>query len=294
MAAKFPKRVFDVGIAEQHAVTSAAGMAFGGLHPVVAIYATFLNRAFDQLLMDVALHKAGVTLVLDRSGITGPDGASHHGVWDLSILQVVPGIAIAAPRDGVRLQEELREAIAINDAPTVIRFPKGSVPAPIDALKRLPGGVDVLSQAPSKDVLLVTVGSFAKTAIEVAQMLKDQGIGATVVDPRWVLPISKDLIELAAQHRLVVTLEDGLRVGGFGTRLRQDLRAHDVDTGLNEVGIPAEFLEHAERDEVLERLGLTAKAISRDIVAQVLGSKLPHAKPLENQSESELESDQLL
>ena len=294
MAAKFPKRVFDVGIAEQHAVTSAAGMAFGGLHPVVAIYATFLNRAFDQLLMDVALHKAGVTLVLDRSGITGPDGASHHGVWDLSILQVVPGIAIAAPRDGVRLQEELREAIAINDAPTVIRFPKGSVPAPIDAVKRLPGGVDVLSQAPSKDVLLVAVGSFAKTAIEVAQMLKDQGIGATVVDPRWVLPISKDLIDLAAQHRLVVTLEDGLRVGGFGTRLRQDLRAHDVDTGLNEVGIPAEFLEHAERDEVLERLGLTAKAISRDIVAQVLGSKLPHAKPLENQSESELESDRLL
>ncbi len=294
MAAKFPKRVFDVGIAEQHAVTSAAGMAFGGLHPVVAIYATFLNRAFDQLLMDVALHKAGVTLVLDRSGITGPDGASHHGVWDLSILQVVPGIAIAAPRDGVRLQEELREAIAINDAPTVIRFPKGSVPAPIDAVKRLPGGVDVLSQAPSKDVLLVAVGSFAKTAIEVAQMLKDQGIGATVVDPRWVLPISKDLIDLAAQHRLVVTLEDGLRVGGFGTRLRQDLRAHDVDTGLNEVGIPAEFLEHAERDEVLERLGLTAKAISRDIVAQVLGSKLPHAKPLENQSGSELESDQLL
>lgn len=293
MAAKFPKRVFDVGIAEQHAVTAAAGMAFGGLHPVVAIYATFLNRAFDQLLMDVALHKAGVTLVLDRSGITGPDGASHHGVWDLSILQVVPGIAIAAPRDGIRLQEELREAIAIQDAPTVIRFPKGSVPNPINAIKRLPGGVDVLSQAASKDVLLVAVGSFANTAIEVAQMLADQGIGATVVDPRWVLPISQDLISLASAHRLVVTLEDGVRVGGFGTRLRQDLRAHDVDTGLNEVGIPAEFLEHAERDEILERLGLTAKAISRDIVAQVLGSKLPHAKPLENQSEAELESDQL-
>ena len=294
MAAKFPKRVFDVGIAEQHAVTAAAGMAFGGLHPVVAIYATFLNRAFDQLLMDVALHRAGVTFVLDRSGITGPDGASHHGVWDLSLLQVVPGIAIAAPRDGVRLQEELREAIAISDAPSVVRFPKGSVPAPIDAVRRLPGGVDILSQAPSKDVLLVAVGSFAKTAIEVAQMLADQGIGATVVDPRWVLPISGDLIELAAQHRLVVTLEDGVRVGGFGTRLRQDLRAHDVDTGLNEVGIPAEFLEHAERDEILERLGLTAKAIARDIVAQVLGSKLPYAKPLETQSRAELDSDQLL
>jgi len=292
-AAKYPDRVFDVGIAEQHAVASAAGMAYGGLHPVVAIYATFLNRAFDQLLMDVALHKAGVTFVLDRSGITGPDGASHHGVWDLSILQVVPGIAIAAPRDGVRLQEELREAIAITDAPSVVRFPKGSVPLPIEAIRRLPGGVDLLYQAPSKDVLLVAVGSFANTAIEVAKMLADQGIGATVVDPRWVLPISKDLIDLAADHRLVVTLEDGVRVGGFGTRLRQDLRENEVDTGLNEVGIPAEFLEHAERDEILERLGLTAKAIARDIVAQVLGSKLPHAKPLEIQSQSELESDRL-
>ena len=292
-AAEYPDRVFDVGIAEQHAVAAAAGMSYGGLHPVVAIYATFLNRAFDQLLMDVALHKAGVTFVLDRSGITGPDGASHHGVWDLSILQVVPGIAIAAPRDGARLKEELREAIAITDAPSVVRFPKGSLPQPIEALHRLPGGVDVLYQAPSKDVLLVAVGSFAQTAIEVAKMLADQGIGATVVDPRWVLPISKDLISLADDHRLVVTLEDGVRVGGFGTRLRQDLRENEVDTGLNEVGIPAEFLEHAERDEILERLGLTAKSIARDIVAQVLGSKLPHAKPLENQSTTELESGPL-
>ena len=292
-AAKHPKRVFDVGIAEQHAVAAAAGMAFGGLHPVVAIYATFLNRAFDQLLMDVALHKAGVTFVLDRAGITGPDGASHHGVWDLSILQVVPGIAIAAPRDAERLKEELREAIAIADAPSVVRFPKGSVPGPIEAINRLPGGVDVLHHAPSMDVLLVAVGSFAQTAIDVARMLADQGIGATVVDPRWVLPISKDLISLAADHRLVVTLEDGVRVGGFGTRLRQDLRENNVDTGLNEVGIPAEFLEHAERDEILERLGLTAKAIARDIVAQVLGSKLPHAKPLEPQAESALETDRL-
>ena len=292
-AKAYPDRVFDVGIAEQHAVAAAAGMAFGGLHPVVAIYATFLNRAFDQLLMDVALHKAGVTFVLDRSGITGPDGASHHGVWDLSILQVVPGISIAAPRDGVRLREELNESLLINDGPSVIRFPKGAAPAPIEAVRRMVGGSDVLYEAPSKDVLLVAVGAFAQTAIEVAQMLASQGIGATVVDPRWVLPISKDLIELSAQHRLVVTLEDGVRVGGFGTRLRQELRSSEVDTGLNEVGIPAEFLEHAERDEILERLGLTAKAISRDIVAQVLGSKLPHAKPLEHQAGAELDSDQL-
>ena len=292
-AKAYPNRIFDVGIAEQHAVTAAAGMAFGGLHPVVAIYSTFLNRAFDQVLMDVALHKAGVTFVLDRSGITGPDGASHHGVWDLSILQVVPGIAIAAPRDAIRLQEELRESIAITDGPSVIRFPKGSAPAPIEAIRRMPGGSDILYEAPSKDVLLVAIGAFAQTAIEVAQLLANQGIGATVVDPRWVLPISEDVIKLSAQHRLVVTLEDGVRVGGFGTRLRQELRSHEVDTGLNEVGIPAEFLEHAEREEILERLGLTAKAISRDIVAQVLGSKLPHAKPLEHQAGAELDSGQL-
>lgn len=292
-AKAFPNRIFDVGIAEQHAVAAAAGMAFGGLHPVVAIYSTFLNRAFDQVLMDVALHKAGVTFVLDRSGITGPDGASHHGVWDLSILQVVPGISIAAPRDGIRLQEELREAVQISDGPSVVRFPKGSAPTPIDAIRRLPGGSDILYEAPSKDVLLVAVGAFAQTAIEVAQLLANQGIGATVVDPRWVLPISQDIIDLSGQHRLVVTLEDGVRVGGFGTRLRQELRSHEVDTGLNEVGIPAEFLEHAEREEILERLGLTAKAISRDIVAQVLGSKLPHAKPLEHQSVAEFDSDQL-
>lgn len=289
----FPDRIYDVGIAEQHAVAAAAGMAYGGLHPVVAIYSTFLNRAFDQVLMDVALHKAGVTFVLDRSGVTGPDGASHHGVWDLSILQVVPGIAIAAPRDGIRLQEELRESISITDGPSVIRFPKGSIPQPIDAVRRMAGGSDVLFEAPSKDVLIVAVGSFAKTALEVAHMLADQGIGATVVDPRWVLPINSDLLDLAKTHRLVVTLEDGVRVGGFGTRLRQELRHNDIDTGLNEVGIPAEFLEHAEREEILERLGLTAKSISRDIIAQVMGSKVPHAKPLESSEKADLQSDRL-
>lgn len=280
-AERFPDRVFDVGIAEQHAVTAAAGMAFGGLHPVVAIYATFLNRAFDQVLMDVALHKAGVTFVLDRSGITGPDGASHHGMWDLSILQVVPGIRLAAPRDEKTLRELLNEACAVSDAPTVIRFPKGNVPNPIPELRKTHDGADVLAEAAAKDVLLVSVGSFAQTATAVAQLLAAQGIGCTVVDPRWGLPIKDSLVELASTHRLVVTLEDGVRVGGFGSRLRQELRSKGVDTGLNEVGIPAEFLEHAERDEILERLCLTPKAIARDIVAQVVGSKVPHAKPIE-------------
>lgn len=280
-AEKHPGRVFDVGIAEQHAVTSAAGMAFGGLHPVVAIYSTFLNRAFDQVLMDVALHKAGVTFVLDRAGITGPDGASHHGVWDLSMLQVVPGMQLAAPRDGQRLKELLSEAIGVDDAPTAVRFPKGNIPSAIDAIVMTDDGVDILHQSPSKDVLLVSVGAFAHTAIQVAQLLAAQGIGTTVVDPRWILPIRSSLVDMAREHRLVVTLEDGVRVGGFGSRLRQELRAQGVDTGLNEVGVPAEFLEHAERDQILDRLGLNPRAIAIDIVAQVVGTKVPHAKPLD-------------
>lgn len=279
-AEKYPTRVFDVGIAEQHAVTSAAGMAFGGLHPVVAVYATFINRAFDQVLMDVALHKAGVTFVLDRAGVTGPDGASHHGMWDLSLLQIVPGIRIAAPRDAGRLREELNEAVEVSDAPTVLRFSKGTVTADIDAIRRAEDGVDILHEAPSKDVLLLTVGPMASMGLKVAELLAAQGIGATVIDPRWVIPVAKSVIELAKNHRLVVTIEDGIRVGGIGTRVRQDLRAAQVDTALNEVGLPDEFLEHASRNQILERVGLTAQQVAQDIVAQVVGSKVPHAKPL--------------
>lgn len=279
-AEKYPTRVFDVGIAEQHAVTSAAGMAFGGLHPVVAVYATFINRAFDQVLMDVALHKAGVTFVLDRAGVTGPDGASHHGMWDLSLLQIVPGIRIAAPRDAGRLREELNEGVEVSDAPTVLRFSKGTVTADIDAIRRTEDGVDILHEAPSKDVLLLTVGPMASMGLKVAELLAAQGIGATVIDPRWVIPVAKSVIELAKNHRLVVTIEDGIRVGGIGTRVRQDLRAAQVDTALNEVGLPDEFLEHASRNQILERVGLTAQQVAQDIVAQVVGSKVPHAKPL--------------
>ena len=279
-ADKFPDRVFDVGIAEQHAVTSAAGMSFGGLHPVVAVYATFMGRAFDQVLMDVALHKAGVTFVLDRAGVTGPDGASHHGMWDLAMLQIVPGIRIASPRDGKRLIEELNEAIEISDGPTVIRFPKGSVSQEIPAVRRLADGVDVLLESPAKDVLILTVGSMAQMGLQVAKMLADQGIGSTVIDPRWVIPVPESVVELASKHRLVVTIEDGIRVGGIGTRVRQDLRAAQVDTALSEIGLPDEFLEHASRDEILDRVGLNAQDISREIVAQVLGSRVPHARAI--------------
>jgi 1-deoxy-D-xylulose-5-phosphate synthase len=280
MADKYPERVFDVGIAEQHAVTSAAGMAFGGLHPVVAIYATFINRAFDQVLMDVALHKAGVTFVLDRAGITGPDGPSHHGMWDLAILQAVPHIRIAAPRDATRLREELGEAVAVDDAPTVVRFSRGNVGNEVDAQRRTADGVDVLREAAHRDVLLVAVGPMADLALRVAERLAAQGIGATVVDPRWVIPVAASIIELAGQHRLVVSIEDGIRVGGVGTRIRQELRAAGVDTAVDELGLPDEFLPHGSREEVLADVGLTDQQIARDIVSQVLGTRIPVARPL--------------
>jgi 1-deoxy-D-xylulose-5-phosphate synthase len=287
-AKEFPNRVFDVGIAEQHAVTSAAGMAYGGLHPVVAVYATFMNRALDQVLMDVALHKEGVTFVLDRAGVTGPDGASHHGMWDLAIFQVVPNIRIAAPRDANLLRELLGEAVAIEDGPTLVRFGKGSVDENITALRRLEDGVDVLLESASKDVLLVGVGSMAKIALQVSNLLSAQGIGSTVIDPRWVVPVAKSVVEMAAKHRLVVTIEDGIRVGGIGTRIRQAMRAAQVDTALNEIGLPDEFLEHATREQILDRVGLSPQAIAHDIVAQVLGAKVPYARPLEDGEDSKL------
>lgn len=279
-AERHPDRVFDVGIAEQHAVTSAAGLAYGGMHPVVALYATFINRAFDQVLMDVGLHQAGVTFVLDRAGVTGPDGASHHGMWDLATLQVVPHIRIAAPRDATRLREELAEAVVVDDAPTVLRFSKGSVGNEYDAERRTDDGVDVLVEAAHKDVLIVTVGPMAQLGIQVAERLAAQGIGATVIDPRWVVPVPESVIGLAAEHRIVISIEDGVRVGGIGTRIRQDLRAAGVDTAVTELGLPDEFLEHGSREYILDKVGLTPQAIARDVVAQVLGAKIPIARPL--------------
>lgn len=277
-AQRFPDRVYDVGIAEQHAVASAAGLAFGGLHPVVAIYATFMNRAFDQVLMDVALHRAGVTFVLDRAGVTGPDGPSHHGIWDLAMLQIVPHIRIAVPRDEARLREELQEAVAVDDAPTVIRFPKGGVSPDLPAVERLEDGVDVLVRSDAHDVLLVGIGPMAHIAVDVAERLRAQGIGATVVDPRWVVPVQPSIVELAASHRLVITIEDGIRVGGIGTRVRQVLREAGVDTAVDELGVPDEFIDHASREQILETAGLTPAKIAQDVVAQVLGTRIPVAR----------------
>jgi 1-deoxy-D-xylulose-5-phosphate synthase len=267
-AQAYPDRVFDVGIAEQHAATSAAGLATGGLHPVVAVYATFLNRAFDQVLMDCALHRCGVTFALDRSGVTGDDGASHNGMWDMSVLQVVPGLRLAAPRDTARLRELLREAVAVGDAPTVVRFPKGAPNDDIDAVDRA-GGCDVLFRNGARDVLLVGVGAMAATTVEVAGRLADQGIGATVVDPRWVKPLDPTLVQLAAGHRLVVTVEDNGRVGGVGSTLVQLLTDEGVTTPVRVHGIPQEFLHHAKRGNLLEEIGLTPQAIALQVVQDV-------------------------
>ncbi|CAB4998042.1 unannotated protein [freshwater metagenome] len=282
-AAAFPSRTYDVGIAEQHAVTSAAGLAFGGMHPVVALYATFLNRAFDQVLMDCALHHAGVTFVLDRAGVTGDDGASHNGMWDLSMLQIVPGLRMAAPRDETTLREELREAIAVSDAPTVVRFPKGALGPEIPATRRL-HGLDVLAESGTGDVLIVSVGSFATIALEVAERLKAQGIGVIVVDPRWVKPLPGGLVDLASEARLVVILEDGVRQGGVGSAVSQLLRDHDVDVPVRNLGVPVAFLEHAKRAQVLIDIGLTAQEISRTIVetwakSADLASDMPASAP---------------
>ncbi|MEU7138730.1 1-deoxy-D-xylulose-5-phosphate synthase [Nocardia sp. NPDC046473] len=278
---RFPERMFDVGIAEQHAMTSAAGLALGGMHPVVAIYSTFLNRAFDQLLMDVALLKQPVTVVLDRSGITGPDGASHNGMWDLSVLGIIPGIRVAAPRDAATLREELAEALAVNDGPTAIRFPKGSVSDDISAVERL-DGVDVLRlaagdragdaldgggsvQAVRGDVLLVAVGSFAEVALQAADLLENEGVSVTVIDPRWVLPVSDTLVKLAENYRLVVTLEDGGLHGGIGSTVSARLRNSGLDIPTRDLGVPQQFLDHASRGAVHAELGLTAPDIARRI-----------------------------
>jgi 1-deoxy-D-xylulose-5-phosphate synthase len=268
---RFPDRVFDVGIAEQHAMTSAAGLAMGGLHPVVAIYSTFLNRAFDQLLMDVALHQLPVTLVLDRAGITGPDGASHNGMWDLSILGVVPGIRVAAPRDAASLREQLREALAVSTGPTALRFPKGDVGKDIPALKRA-SGLDVLAvpeDSMGADVLLVSVGSMAGMALSVAAKLRNQGIGVTVVDPRWVLPVPDGLGPLAREHKLVVTMEDNGVAGGVGSAVSAMLRRNEIDVPCRDVGVPQEFLAHASRNEVLSDIGLTDQNVARQITGWV-------------------------
>jgi 1-deoxy-D-xylulose-5-phosphate synthase len=273
---QFPERTFDVGIAEQHAATSAAGMAFAGLHPVVAVYATFLNRAFDQVLMDVALHKAGVTFVLDRAGITGDDGASHNGMWDMAMLRIVPGLRLAAPRDETTLRAALRTAVDVDDAPTVVRYPKGAVGDDIPALEEL-DGVDVVGRftpdptrqksAVSRRVLVVGVGSMASCAMETGAALAAHGVEATVASPTWVLPVPENLVKLCGEHDLVVTLEDGVVDGGVGDMLAQRAGEQGIGTPQVHMGLPVQFLDHASRDHIVRAQRMTAADATRDALA---------------------------
>jgi 1-deoxy-D-xylulose-5-phosphate synthase len=276
----YPDRVYDAGIAEQHAMTMAAGLAMGGLHPVVSVYATFLNRAFDQLLMDVALHKLPVTVTLDRAGVTGPDGASHNGMWDGSILQVVPGLKVAAPRDGSRVAELLNEAVGVSDGPTVVRYPKGTVGAEAEAVGRL-GRMDVLAVPGAelgRDVLLLGAGPMAVTCVEVAHRLAGHGIGVTVVDPRWVKPVDEAVTEAARQHRLVAVVEDNGRAGGFGDAVARLLRDHDVDVPVKTFGLAQEFLTHGSRNEILEAAGLSPQHLARQLT-EAVARRTPEAAP---------------
>jgi len=268
----FPDRTFDVGIAEQHAATSAAGMAFTGLHPVVAIYSTFLNRAFDQLLMDVALHKAGVTFVLDRAGITGDDGPSHNGMWDLALTGIVPTLHVASPRDGARLKEVLREALDISDAPSLIRYPKGVVCADIPAFERR-DGIDVLYRGESADILLVSVGAMATLAVEAAGQAYREGVGVTVIDPRWVKPLPRSLITMARRYKSIVVIEDGVKHGGIASTISEMFREEGLSVPIHSIGVPLEFIEHSKRDEILSDLGITVQTITRSLVSWSLTLK---------------------
>jgi 1-deoxy-D-xylulose-5-phosphate synthase len=265
-AQNFPDRTIDVGIAEQHAVTSAAGLAYAGMHPVIAIYSTFLNRAFDQLLLDVALHNAGVTFVLDRAGITGDDGPSHHGIWDLALTGIVPNMHVGAPRDGARLKEILRQCVEIENAPSMIRFPKGAIPADIPAVERV-SGVDFLHRGASQQVLLISIGSMASMALEVAQLAKQQSIEITVVDPLWVKPISPAVIAMCADYGTVVVMEDGIKHAGIASSISEVLRDAKSTCTLHSIGVPLEFIEHSKRNEILDDLEITPAAI----VLQIAG-----------------------
>ncbi len=267
-AERFPDRVFDVGIAEQHAVTSAAGLAMGGLHPVVAIYSTFLSRAFDQLLLDVALHRLPVTFVLDRAGITGPDGPSHHGMWDASVLPVVPGLRLAAPRDPARLRQLLREAVAVQDGPTVVRYPKATAGPDIPAIRRI-GHCDVLRETPAAETLIVAVGPLAAPCLAAADELAAQGVDVTVVDPRWTAPLDPELLKLAAAHRLVLAVEDTTVTGALGARLAQALAAIGATTCAATFALPARFLPHASRDHILRAHGLDAEGIATTVLKRL-------------------------
>jgi 1-deoxy-D-xylulose-5-phosphate synthase len=266
--ANFPNRTFDVGIAEQHAVTSAVGMSHAGLHPVVAIYSTFLNRAIDQVIMDCAMHEAGVTFVLDRAGVTGDDGPSHNGMWDMALLRVVPNLELAAPRDGEQLKIALNRAMDKSDHPTVVRFPKGVLGKEVTAVRQLPFG-DLLLDAQDPDVTIVSIGALAGAALEAAQILTSQGYLVSVIDPVWAYPVNQQLVTHLATSSLVITVEDGLVSGGVGDAIAAQMRNQGLDNPVLNLGIPKEFLRQANRGVLLAEFGLDAKGIAKTVRARL-------------------------
>ena len=281
-AAAFPDRVFDVGIAEQHAVVSAAGLARAGMHPVVAVYATFLNRAFDQILMDVALHGEGVTFALDRAGVTGTDGPSHNGMWDLSMLGLVPGIEVSVPRDQPRLVAALERAVTVQDAPTVLRYSKERLPDEMPAVASRGEGrdqVDLLRVDAGASILIIGYGQFAGPGLEVAEKLAAAGLACTVADPAWCIPLSPELVGLAGEHETIVSIEDNLVVAGLGERLRARLAEEAPGTRVLAFGIEQEFLAQGTRGEVLEELGLTSRHIARRVLEKILQERRTVTQP---------------
>ncbi|MBV8559397.1 MAG: 1-deoxy-D-xylulose-5-phosphate synthase, partial [Acidimicrobiia bacterium] len=266
--ARFPDRFFDVGIAEQHAVTAAAGMAMGGLRPVVAVYSTFLTRAFDQVNLDVGLHRLPVVFCIDRAGITGPDGASHHGLLDLALLTKVPGMTVLAPSSAQDLKVMVADALGITDGPVAIRYARGAarqVPP-----QQVGSGLQARRVRQGTDVCIVGVGRMVEAAEDAALLLEDQGVSATVWDARVVKPLDPTMICDAAGHPLVVTVEDGVRLGGAGSAISDAVAALDPERQAPPVivlGTPDAFIAQGTPAQILAELGLDGRGIAMSVMS---------------------------
>jgi len=270
-AKEFPDRFFDVGICEQHAVTFAAGLAMAGMRPVVCIYSTFLARAFDQTVMDVALHKLPVVFVIDRAGVTGPDGSSHHGMLDLSYLRLIPNMKVAAPADATELCALLETALTM-DGPVAIRFPSGAVPAPPDLpVEPLPvGRWEELRKG--SDAAIFAVGRMVEVAKEAAERLALQGIEVTVVNARWVKPVDPRIVDWAKRHPIVMTVEDNVGSGGFGGAVLEALAPHGLAGRVRTLALPDQFLPQGKAADILKEFGLDASGIAQSTFAAIKGT----------------------
>ncbi len=263
--ARFPDRFFDVGIAEQHAVTGAAGMAMGGLRPIVAIYSTFLSRAWDQVVYDVALHRLPVIFCLDRAGITGDNGPSHHGVYDLALFAKIPGMRILAPSSAQELQVMLHDAVSlVDEGPVMIRYPSGAAPQ-VGEHEVGSGLLARQVRAGDGSVAILAIGRMVTAASKAAEALAEEGTSVTVWDVRSCMPLDRQMIAAAAQHRVVITVEDGIRDGGIGAMIADQIRAVSTPDSVEVLGIPTRFIPQAKPSEILSQLGLDANGIAATV-----------------------------